>query len=126
MEQLRDIKPLVEIPDYSFFLYLLFIVVATTLAAVAVYLVIRLFGRKKKSRRAEILARLRSLDLADAKKTAYEITKWGRYIVTDESRARLYEDLVRKLTRYKYKKEVPPLDEDIKRQIQLFLRVNDE
>ena len=126
MEQLRDIKPLVEIPDYSFFLYLLFIVVVTTLAAVAVYLVIRLFGRKKKNRRAEILARLRSLDLADAKKAAYEITKWGRYIVTDESRARLYEDLVRKLTRYKYKKEVPPLDEDIKRQIHLFLRVNDE
>lgn len=126
MEQLRDIKPLVEIPDYSFFLYLLFIVVVTTLAAVAVYLVIRLFGRKKKNRRAEILARLRSLDLADAKKTAYEITRWGRYIVTDESRARLYEDLVRKLTRYKYKKEVPPLDEDIKRQIHLFLRVNDE
>ncbi len=126
MEKLRDIKPLVEIPDFSFFLYLLFIIVATTLAAVVVYFLIRLMGRKKKDRRAEILARLRNLDLNDAKKTAYELTKYGRYIVTDESRARLYEDLVRKLTRYKYKKEVPPLDEDIKRQIRLFLRVNDE
>ncbi len=126
MPKFHDIKPLVEIPDYSFYLYLLFILVATTLAAVLVYLLIRLLSRKKENSRAQILRRLRGLDMSDAKKVAYEITKYGRYIVTDESRARIYEDLVRKLTRYKYKKEVPPLDEDIKKEIRLFLRVNDE
>ena len=126
MPKFHDIKPLVEIPDYSFYLYLLFILVATTLAAVLVYLLIRLLSRKKENSRAQILRRLRGLDMSDAKKVAYEITKYGRYIVTDESRARIYEDLVRKLTRYKYKKKVPPLDEDIKKEIRLFLRVNDE
>ncbi len=126
MPKFHDIKPLVEIPDYSFYLYVLFILVATTLAAVLVYLLIRLLSRKKENSRAQILRRLRGLDMSDAKKVAYEITKYGRYIVTDESRARIYEDLVRKLTRYKYKKEVPPLDEDIKKEIRLFLRVNDE
>ncbi len=126
MEKLKDIKPLVEIPDYSFYLYLLFIVVATTLAAVLVYLFLRLLSRKKINKKEEIKKRLRSLDLKDAKTVAYEITKYGRYLVSDESKARLYEDLVKKFTPYKYKKEVPPLSEDLKREIKLFLQVHDE
>ena len=126
MEKLRDIKPLVAIPDYSFYLYIVFIVVVTSLAAILVYLLIRVLSRKKENRQKEILRRLRGLDLHDAKKVAYKITKYGQFIVTDEARARLYEDLVRKLTRYKYKKEVPPLDEELKREIKLFLRVHDE
>ena len=126
MEKLKDIKPLVEIPDYSFYLYLGFIVLATLLAALAVYMLIKLIGKKKQDRRQEILQRLRSMDLDDAKRVAYEFTKWGRYLVTDESRAKMYEELVRKLTRYKYKKDVPSLDEETKKELKLFLRVNDE
>ncbi len=126
MEKLKSIKPLMEIPDYSFYLYLLFIVVVTTLAAVLVYLLLRALSRKKISKKEEIKKRLRSLDLKDAKRVAYEITKYGRYLVSDESKARLYEDLVKKLTLYKYKKEVPPLGEELKREIKLFLQVHDE
>ncbi|BCD61589.1 hypothetical protein NitYY0826_C0448 [Nitratiruptor sp. YY08-26] len=126
MEQLRDIKPLVAIPDYSFYLYIGFIVFVTTLAAVLVYFIIKLLSRKKIDKRKEILERLRSLDLNDPKRVAYEITKYGKYIIRDESNMRLYEDLVRKLTKYKYKKEVPPLSSDIKKEIKLFLRVHDE
>ncbi len=126
MEKLKDIKPLVEIPDYSFYLYLGFILFATLLAAVGVYFFIRLLSRKKRDRKRELLEYLRGLDLNDSKRVAYEITKWGRYLVSDESRARLYGELVRKLTPYKYKKEVPPLSDEIKREIRLFLRVNDE
>ena len=126
MEKLKSIKPLMEIPDYSFYLYLLFIVVVTTLAAVLVYLLLRALSRKKISKKEEIKKRLRSLDLKDAKRVAYEITRYGRYLVSDESKARLYEDLVKKLTPYKYKKEVPPLGEELKREIKLFLQVHDE
>ncbi|MRI59213.1 MAG: hypothetical protein C6H99_06895 [Epsilonproteobacteria bacterium] len=126
MEKLKDIKPLVEIPDYSFYLYLGFIVVVTLLASLAVYLLIKLMTKKGKNRRQEILEHLRSMDLKQSKNVAYEFTKWGRYLVRDESQAKMYEDIVRKLTRYKYKKEAPPLDEELKREIKLFLRVNDE
>ncbi len=126
MDKLRDIKPLVEIPDYSIYLYLLFILVATTLAAVLVYMVVKALSKRKENRKKEILKRLKSLDLNDSKKVAYEITKYGKYIISDESRGRLYEDLVKKLTPYKYKKKVPPLDKEIKKEIKLFLRVSDE
>ncbi len=126
MEKLKSIKPLVDIPDYSFYLYLLFILVATTLAAVLVYLLFRVMSRKKISEKEEIKKRLRALDLEDAKKVAYEITRYGRYLVSDESKARLYEDLVKKLTPYKYKKGVPPLSEELKKEIKLFLQVHNE
>ena len=89
MEKLRDIKPLVEIPDYSFYLYLGFIATATILAALAVYLLIKLVGKRSKSRRQEVLERLRALDLDESKRVAYEFTKWGRYLATDESRAKI-------------------------------------
>ncbi len=125
MENLRDIKPLVEIPDVSFYIYLLFIVVVTSLAALLVYFIIKLLSKKKINKEKEILQMLRSMNLSDAKKVAYTFTKYAKFLVKDESRARLYEDLVRKLTKYKYKKDVPPLDEDIKKEIQLFLRVHD-
>ena len=126
MEKLRDIKGLVEIPDFSFYLYILFVVVVTTLVAVLVYLVIKAFGSKKRNRREEILRKLRALDLDDAKEAAYMITRYGRYLVNDSARAKIYEELVRRLTPYKYKKEVPPLDNETRRMIQLFLRVHDE
>ncbi len=126
MEQLRDIKPLVEIPDFSFYLYIAFIALMTTLAALLVYFLIKLLSRKKREKREDILAKLRMLDLNNPKEVAYAITKFGKFIVRDEASARLYEDLVRKLTRYKYKREVPPLPEDLKREIKLFLQVHDE
>ncbi len=126
MDKLKDIKSLVDIPDYSFYLYLLFIIVVTTLAAVFVYFLLRILSRKKINKKEEIKKRLRSLDLNDAKTVAYEITRYGRYLVSDESKARLYEDLVKKLTPYKYKKEVPPLNEELKKEIKLFLQVHDE
>jgi len=100
--------------------------VVTTLVAVLVYLVIKAFGSRKRNRREEILRKLRALDLDDAKEAAYMITRYGRYLVNDSARAKIYEELVRRLTPYKYKKEVPPLDNETRRMIQLFLRVHDE
>ena len=126
MEKLRDIKPLVEIPDYSFYLYILVMVVVTLLAALMLFFLIRKLSKKKLNQREQILQRLRSLSFDNPKEVAYQMTKYGRYLVKDESSARLYEDLVRKLTKYKYKKNVEPLDDEIKKEIKLFLRVYDE
>ena len=126
MEKLRDIKPLVEIPDYSFYLYILVMVVVTLLAALMLFFLIRKLSKKRLNQREQILQHLRSLSFDNPKEVAYQMTKYGRYLVKDESSARLYEDLVRKLTKYKYKKDVEPLDDEIKKEIKLFLRVYDE
>ena len=126
MEKLRDIKPLVEIPDYSFYLYILVMVVVTLLAALMLFFLIRKLSKKRLNQREQILQRLRSLSFDNPKEVAYQMTKYGRYLVKDESSARLYEDLVRKLTKYKYKKYVKPFDDELKKEIKLFLQVYDE
>lgn len=126
MEKLRDIKPLVEIPDYSFYLYMAVMVIVTLLIALMLFYLIRFFSKKRVDKREQILKYLRALPFDNPKRVAYAITKYGRFLVKDESSARLYEELVRKLTKYKYKKEVDPLDEELKREIKLFLRVHNE
>ncbi len=126
MEKLRDIKPLVEIPDYSFYLYLFLIFLATLAAALFVYLLIRIATKKKIDKRKQIVAQLNRLDLNDAKHTAYTITKLGRYVIKDSSSLRIYEELLKRLAKYKYKKEVPPLDDETKKYIKLFLKMINE
>ena len=126
MEKLRDIKLLVEIPDYSFYLYILVMIVVTLLAALMLFFLIRKLSKKRLNQREQILQRLRSLSFDNPKEVAYQMTKYGRYLVKDESSARLYEDLVRKLTKYKYKKNVKPFDDELKKEIKLFLQVYDE
>ena len=123
MEKLRDIKPLVEIPDFSFYIYLFFILLATLLAALFIYWIIKKIGQKRVDERKAILAELQSLDLSDAKRVAYTITKKGKILVKDSSTLKIYQELLRRLARYKYKKEVPPLDEETKRYIKLFLNM---
>lgn len=126
MEKLRDIKPLVEIPDYSFYLYLAVMLIVTLIIALIIFYLIRFFSKKRIDKREQILKYLKSLSFDNPKRVAYAITKYGRFLVKDESSARLYEELVRKLTKYKYKKVVEPLDEELKKEIKLFLRVHNE
>ena len=126
MEKLRDIKPLVVIPDYSFYLYLLMILGVTIAVALLVYWIIRVMSRKKIRKKEEVLKQLRSLDLSDSKKVAYEITKKGRFLVDSSSSLKVYEELLRRLAKYKYKKEVPPLDSETKRYIKLFLQMGED
>ena len=123
MEQLRDIKPLVEIPDFSFYIYLFFIFLATLLAALFIYWIIKKLGQKRIDEKRAVLEELQSLDLSDAKRVAYAITKKGKILVKDSSTLKIYEELLRRLAKYKYKKDVPPLDSETKRYIKLFLNM---
>ncbi len=123
MEKLRDIKPLVEIPDFSFYLYIFFIMLATLLTVVVIYWMIKKVSQKREDNRKKILQELQALDLNDPKKVAYTITKKGKILVKDSSSLKIYEELLRRLAKYKYKKNVAPLDNETKRYIKLFLNM---
>ena len=123
MEKLRDIKPLVEIEDYSFYLYLAAIAAATLFVALAVYLLIKLFTKRKTDRRKELVKELKNVDLSSPKEVAYKFTKIGKELVMDESSYKIYTELIKRLARYKYKKEVPDIDKETMEYIKLFLKV---
>lgn len=101
MEELRDIKGLMSIEDYSLYLF-----VATAI----LFLIILYFIARKIIRRAETSTKkakkvLKDLDLSDSKIASYMLTKHGKILKN--------EDFVY-LEKYKYKKEVADFsDEDL-------------
>ena len=111
MIPIKDIKPNVEIVDYYF---LAFIVLMVILAiAVIIFLL-----KRKKTKRFNLL---KDLYFNDAKKTAYDFTLLARNFV-NENNKKEYEEIVNMLEKYKYKKEVPPLDKEVKEKITSFLK----
>jgi len=125
--ELRDIKPLLEIPDYS---YTLFIVLALFMGIIILTLLYtffrKFFSNRKKNMKKVYLQRLKNVDWEHSKQAAYEVTYFGR-LLADEPRAEeIYNQIVPLLEPYKYRKEVPKVDEVTLRQYNLLVHMIDE
>ncbi len=125
--QLRDIKPLVEIPDSSFYIYWGLIGFGILLGLGILFFVVKkLWENRKKNMAKEYLAALKSIDWSNSKKAAYEATHYARLLATDERRKELFSQLEPMLEKYKYKKVVDKVDDDTLKQYKLFVQVADE
>ena len=125
--ELRDIKPLLEIPDSSYYIYWGLIIFGIALAVAILFFVVKKYLEIRRENLArKYLAQLHSIDWKDAKESAYKATFYARKLATDDRRRELFEQLVPMLDRYKYKKEVDSVDEDTLRQFNLFVQVSDE
>jgi len=128
MDELRDIKPLLEIPDGSYYLFLslLFLAIALLLAVVG-YGVRRYLKNRKVDMQTVYFFHFKNLDWSDVKHSAYEATKLGRLLTLENERAReIYQQLLPMLEEYKYKKEVSKVDEKTLRQYNLLVHIIDE
>jgi len=126
-EQLRDIKPLVEIPDASYLLYWLLVLISVAVLAAALLLLVRKLLRLCQKNLARIyLEELYRIDWNHPKDAAYKVTEYGRLLATDERRQELFAQLVRLLEQYKYRKNVHAVDEDTIRHFELYRKVCDE
>lgn len=125
--QLRDIKPLLEIPDSSYYIYWgLITFVSLLLFGVLFFVLKKLWDNRKVNLAKGYLAALKQIDWEDAKKSAYEATHYARLLATDERRVELFSQLEPKLEQYKYKKEVEKVDEETQRAFDLYVQVADE
>lgn len=109
---LHDIRPLMDVPDHSLSLLLLLGAIVTLLVVSALYLVWRhLRVRWRQDKRRDSYDALKSVSFDDPKQAAYAITRHGRLFSLDGVRYKeAYENLVTRLARYKYKREVTPID----------------
>jgi len=105
MEGLKDIKGLIQIEDYSLYIFIFLILVCLIFFGFLIKKILdykRVISPLKKAK-----LQLKNLDLSDSKTTAYKLTKFGK-ILSDEDFSYL--------EKYKYKKEVISfLDEDIEK-----------
>ena len=124
---LKDIKPLLEIPDNSFYIYWGLIVFASLLVLAILFFVAKRFWDNRKINLAKgYLEKLKAIDWKDAKQSAYEATHYARLLATDERRKELFSQLEPMLEKYKYKKEVDAVDQDTLNRFNLYVQVADE
>lgn len=125
--QLKDIKPLLEIPDNSFYIYWGLIIFAALLALGILYFVAKKVWESRKVNLAKgYLKNLKAIDWKDAKKSAYDATYYARLLATDERRKELFSQLEPLLEQYKYKKEVEEVDQDTLNRFNLYVQVANE
>jgi len=119
---IHDIKPLIEIQEYSLYYFIVITVVVILLILGVSYLAFRWYkNRQKFNIRAEHYKLLKNVDFSDSKNAAYDITYYGATFKDDSQRhKRAYEDMLEKLEQYKYKKEVELFDSDTIHYIELF------
>jgi membrane protein insertase Oxa1/YidC/SpoIIIJ len=126
-QQLKDIKPLLEIPDNSFYLYWGLIILAVLIVLVLVYFLVKKLWKQRKINLAKgYLEKLKEIDWHDTKRSAYDATHYARLLATDERRKELFSQLEPLLEQYKYKKEVNEVDQDTLNHFNLYVQVADE
>lgn len=119
---IHDIKPLLEVHEYSLYYFTAIVIVATLLLLGVLYLIYRWYKNKNRFNiREQHYKLLNNIDYSDPKKAAYDITFYGATFKDDSERhLRAYENMLEKLEKYKYKKEVEPFDDETHHYIELF------
>ena len=125
--QLRDIKPLLEIPDSSYYMYWGLITFGSLLVVAVLFFVAKKLWENRKINLVKgYVEALKNIDWKETKKSAYDATHYARLLATDERKKELFSQLEPMLEKYKYKKEVDELDEETQRQFNLYVQVADE
>lgn len=125
--QLRDIKPLLKIPDNSYYFYWGLVGLGILLLFGILFFVAKKLWEQRKTNLARTyLARLKAIDWKDTKQSAYEATHYARLLATDTRRQELFFQLEAMLEKYKYKKKVEPVDDETSNQFNLFVQVANE
>ncbi len=118
LNNLKDIKANVEIPDNSLYYFLILI------GAILIFLLIifiiwykrykKRLRRLKKSPRYKSLEILKNLDYSNTKNAVYTFSKYTQILVKDEQKEKL-KSILKSLEKYKFKKDIKDLDsKDIK------------
>lgn len=125
--QLRDIKPLLEIPDNSFYFYWALIAFVLTLCVLILFFVFKkVWENRKTNLEKEYLLALKAIDWSETKEAAYEATYYARLLASDARRKELFSQLEPMLMQYKYKKVVDDIDEKTRKQFNLYVQVANE
>jgi len=106
MLKIHDIKPLVEIPDYSIYIYYSVIFLAILFIGFIIYFIYTFFKSKKPSQEKEYLKILSNIEFSNQKEAAYLISKYGRLLAKEDRQMTLLEDLVHDTEEFKYKKDI--------------------
>ena len=121
MEKLRDIKDIVEVHDSSLEILLALVFSIITILAIFTYLYKNRRKRKKRATKRELaLNSLKPIDYTNPKEMSYRFTIDGALFINDTNRDE-FKEIESSLVQYKYRKDIPTLDEKLKKRVQNFI-----
>jgi len=112
--QIHDIKNLVLIPDNSIFIFSFLIFLGVIIILLIIFFVYKFIKNKKTNERKTWFKILENIDYNNPKEAAYTITKYSRLLVKGQRDKKLCYELIEELEKYKYKKTVESIDDNIK------------
>jgi len=123
MKGLKDIKPIVDVPDNSLYIFIVIIALLFLLAGLFWWWMKKpkRIRRRKPTLQELAKQRLNAIDYGDTKESVYTFSDSSRVLVADEKREEL-ENLISKLEDYKYKKDVPKLQQEDKEAMQKMVK----
>lgn len=126
--QLKDIKPLLEIPDFSYYYYWGLIVFGVCVfLGLAIFLVFKFWKKRKVNLAKGYLEALKKIEWKESKKAAYEATHYARLLMEHDSTLKdEFKALEPLLEQFKYKKEVDEIDVVTKEKFDKYVQVADE
>jgi len=120
--KIHDIKPIVDIQEYSFYYFLGISLVALLFVGAIAFLIYKYIKQKNAYNvKKEHLKIINELDFTNTKESAYAITLYGATFKDDSDRHKeMYKNIVDRLEVYKYKKDVEVFDKEILGYIELY------
>lgn len=111
---LHDIKPIVEIQEYSLYYLIALVVFSLVVLSVIIYFLYLWYKKRNAfNLRKHHLELLSELDFSDTKNTAYAISSYGITFRDDSPRHKdMFENISERLEKYKYRKSVATFDEE--------------
>jgi len=117
---LRDIKPIVAVPDHSFWLFAALAAAAVITVALLLFWLLRRKRKVRDPKRAEALRRLEAIDYGDTKRAVYDFSLLGHFVLTPQNET-AFRALLERLEAYKFQKTVPPLDDALTAAMKQFI-----
>ena len=110
MEELKDIKGLVQVDDYTLYIFILIVIISL----IVLYFIIKKIVNHKRVISPVKVAKkeLKNIDLSDSRKASYKLSKYAPFVS---------EENFEYLEKYKYKKEVTDFSEEDLEKIKGFL-----
>jgi len=124
---LHDIKPIVDVQEYSLYYFLGTVFLALVAFGLVSYLIyIYIKKRNAFNIRKEHLKLINELDLSNTKQSAYALTTYGMTFKDDSDRHKeMFKNITERLEAYKYKKKVDSFDDETLGFIELYKEMID-
>jgi uncharacterized membrane protein YgaE (UPF0421/DUF939 family) len=122
VEELKDIKGIIEVPDYSLWILLSIIIGVIFSLVLIIY-----FFRKRKRRRKKLtleqtaMKNLKEINFENTKNAVYTFSEDFQYFINDKNKES-FENLQKELEIYKYKKQIDQLSEELKTSMKTLIR----